>query len=143
MQIARAIEYRTCKRVTRYRTCLMGQRKDLDATTRRRIAAWFRHFFSEYGHQYPTQADFADALNLAQSTIANIINERRDPGLDAVIKLHRTFHVQLDKLIESDPPTSGREGRTGIPGPHEASPKSTAGRRRQSSGGGGDGEGGK
>lgn len=83
---------------------MVGNSNNIDESTRRRITAWFRYCYSKYRHVYPTKSAFADALELSGATVTNILNGKRTPGLDVVIRLHRKFHLSLDIICDTDPP---------------------------------------
>jgi hypothetical protein len=36
--------------------------------------------------------------------VTNIINGKRTPGLDVLIKMHRRLHRSADDLLDTDPP---------------------------------------
>jgi transcriptional regulator with XRE-family HTH domain len=75
--------------------------------SRIRIAAWLRYYREKYSHQYPTHESFARALGVSQTTVVNILNGRRTPGLDILVELHHRFHVSADTIINTDPPEAG------------------------------------
>lgn len=80
----------------------MASRAEIDPVTRARLAAWLRYYRDrrEWTHQ-----QLADTLGLSEPTVTNIINQKRTPGLDVLIKMHRHLHRSADDLLDVDPPT--------------------------------------
>ena len=81
----------------------MGSRAEIDPVTRARIAAWLRHYRDtrKWTHQ-----KLADTLGLSEPTVTNIMNEKRTPGLDVLIKMHTKLHRSADEILDDDPPPS-------------------------------------
>ena len=79
----------------------MGSRAEIDPVTRARISAWLKYYRDtrEWTHQR-----LADELGLSEPTVTNIINLKRTPGLDVLIKMHRRLHRSADDLLDTDPP---------------------------------------
>lgn len=85
------------------------RQSELDIRTRARVAAWLAYYRKKYGHQYKTHAALAAALNLSQATVVNILNRRRTPGLEVLLRMHRVFHVSTDTLLDTDPPDQAED----------------------------------
>lgn len=82
----------------------MPLRRQTDQELRARIVAWTRYLARI--HQIPSGNALARRLGVAEPTVAQILAGTRTPGLDFVVRLHRTFHQSADVLIDSDPPKS-------------------------------------
>ncbi len=79
----------------------VASRAEIDPVTRTRIAAWLKFYRDTRGW---THQRLADELELSEPTVTNIINQKRTPGLDVLIKMHRRLHRSADDLLDVDPP---------------------------------------
>lgn len=53
-----------------------------------------------------TQADFANAINLGESTISFYESDKRSPDYETLVKIARFFNVSTDYLLcQTDDPT--------------------------------------
>lgn len=95
-------------------------RKETDPVVRGRIAAWTAHLMKTHG--YDTPAAMARKMGVTRPAVATILDGTRTAGLDYVVKLHRTFHIQTDVLIDEDPP-QGTQGRPFYASSQAAEPK--------------------
>lgn len=46
-----------------------------------------------------TQGELADRLGVSRSAMGNYEREKREPGIDLLIKLADTFNVSIDELV--------------------------------------------
>lgn len=82
----------------------MPRTEDVDHELRVRLRAWLRYYADTYQHHYGSQTQLAAALGVSQSWLSQALSGRRSIGLDALVRLHRTLHVSLDVLVDTDPP---------------------------------------
>jgi antitoxin component HigA of HigAB toxin-antitoxin module len=80
----------------------LPRRGDIDQDLRKRIAAWTRYLMALHG--VPSLRQMADRMGMSGPTVTNAVNRESGIGLDFVVALHRTFHVSMDVLVDSDPP---------------------------------------
>jgi transcriptional regulator with XRE-family HTH domain len=81
----------------------MGK-KFTDIALRQRLRLWLLHFEKKYAHQYPRRKDLAEAMKIAAPTLSQVSKEARGIGLEILVRMHRTFHVSADVLLDTDPP---------------------------------------
>lgn len=75
--------------------------REIDLKTRQRIAAHMRRL--KYKFECETDADLARRAGLSRSVINRILKAERTPGLDVVLKIHRSLHISIDQLVDQDP----------------------------------------
>lgn len=64
---------------------------------------------------YQTQQSLADALGVAQSTVANWEAGRREPNHEVTARLADFFHVSVDYLMgRTDAPEAGMDADAGL-----------------------------
>lgn len=85
-----------------YRHDRMSRTEHIDAATRERLRAWIRYLYSDRG--FTKQEQFANVLGISTPHLNQLMSGARTCGLDVVIKLHRTMHIDASKLLDSDPP---------------------------------------
>jgi plasmid maintenance system antidote protein VapI len=56
-------------------------------------------------HAVPSIRKMAERIGVSGPTLTNALNREEGIGLDFAVKLHRSFHVSLDVLVDSDPPS--------------------------------------
>jgi transcriptional regulator with XRE-family HTH domain len=74
---------------------------DSDKQLRQRIAAHVRRLMHERGWK---QSELADALGVSGALVSGLMNGGRMPGLQVVARLHRNLGVDVNELLDVDPP---------------------------------------
>lgn len=93
-------------------------KKPQDSETRERLRAWLLHYRDT--RYEGSNAALARALGVSSPTVTQILNRDRTMGLDLVVRIHRFFHVETDRLLDADPPRSAdrpTEAASGDAGP--------------------------
>ena len=75
----------------------------VDENIRQRLLAWVQYLLDEYNLSVP---EMAKRMGISSPGLYMILNQRRTPGLDFVIKLHRAFGRSMDVFVDQDPPVS-------------------------------------
>jgi transcriptional regulator with XRE-family HTH domain len=119
----------------------MAKSDDIDPETKARIAAHLRRKRKELGL---SKRALALQIGITPPSLVKILNTTRNVGTAILLKIHRRLHIDLNQLVDIDPPReffdsggddseSGRAMAAEPPSPYGAS--SSARLRKQQGGG--------
>ena len=99
-------------------------RKGTDAELRDRLRAWVRWAVERYSDRWPSVSALARHVGTSGPGLSQIIAGKRTAGLDIIVKLHRKLGLDVNEMIDLDPPAVRRAGDTS--GPFAANRSHTA-----------------
>lgn len=79
----------------------MGKSADLDLETKARIAAHLRRKMHELGL---SKRGLAKQIGITPPSLVKILNATRNVGTAVLVKIHRNLHIDLNQLVDIDPP---------------------------------------
>lgn len=116
----------------------VAARVDIDREARAKVRAWFWYFLEDRG--YGSQVEMARDLKISAPGLNQILNGR-SLGFDAVLRLSRKMHKDINAMADTWPP--GHEKRSGRPprdekghdSPEQAPPMTTRSAEQRRTGG--------
>ncbi|HUL60230.1 MAG TPA: hypothetical protein VLU43_13190 [Anaeromyxobacteraceae bacterium] len=79
-----------------------SSRSGPQAETDARIAGWIR--FEMQARRIASIRQLARMLAVSHGYLARVVSRRQRPGLDLLVRLTRTLHLDADRLLNEDPP---------------------------------------
>jgi transcriptional regulator with XRE-family HTH domain len=77
-------------------------RGTMDADTRKRIRGWLLYEMKK--RDIVSIREMARKIGVAHTYVTRVLNEETTPGLEFVVRMHRTLHISMDTLCDEDPP---------------------------------------
>lgn len=91
------------------RSTNMAPRSTTNRAVRDRIRLWLIFYRATRGW---TNRRLAAELGISEPTLANIVNGKRDAGLDVLVRMHHRLFRSADDFIDTEPKPLPRNHRT-------------------------------